>query len=385
MIVSDHGPEWVPPDRGGVTRLVEFMDKRGLKSPLTLNALQTLAALGPLLPRDITNLMRVVLRLVQYTLWETDWMAELGGRAGAAGVGLGLSLHGTGIQQLSGKAVGVASPQGQLAKLRPGELIAATDAVVEAFNKLVHKAEPPARDITNLMRVVLRLVQYTLWETDWMAELGGRAGAAGVGLGLSLHGTGIQQLSGKAVGVASPQGQLAKLRPGELIAATDAVVEAFNKLVHKAEPPAPCTDITQGLNESFHSFADRLLAAAEGSDLLEPAQGPVIIDCLQQKSHDNVKALLRAYPSTLNTPGEVIQYVLDKLKVAPLTNEGLARATVVAVGPRQQRSLQQQGLCFRCGQYGHVRAQCPCGGGQSGPPDHRKGLLKGIRGRVCSS
>ena len=291
VIVSDRGPEWVPPDPGGVTRLVEFMDKRGLKSPLTLNALQTLAALGPLLPRDITN----------------------------------------------------------------------------------------------LMRVVLRLVQYTLWETDWMAELGGRAGAAGVGLGRSLHGTGIQQLSGKAVGVASPQGQLAKLRPGELIAATDAVVEAFNKLVHKAEPPAPCTDITQGPNESFQSFADRLLAAAEGSDLLEPAQGPVIIDCLQQKSHDNVKALLRAHPSTLNTPGEVIQYVLDKLKVAPLTNEGLATATVIAVGPRQQRSLQQQGLCFRCGQYGHVRAQCPCGGGQSGPPDHRKGLLKGIRGRVCSS
>ena len=291
VIVSDRGPEWVPPDPGGVTRLVEFMDKRGLKSPLTLNALQTLAALGPLLPRDITNLMRVVLRLVQYTLWETDWMAELGGRAGATGVG-------------------------------------------------------PRR---------------------------------------SLHGTGIQRLSGKAVGVASPQGQLARLRPGELIAATDAMVEAFNKLVHKAEPPAPCTDITQGPNESFQSFADRLLAAAEGSDLLEPAQGPVIIDCLQQKSHDNVKALLRAHPSTLNTPGEVIQYVLDKLKVAHLTNEGLATAIVVAVGPRQQRSLQQQGLCFRCGQYGHVRAQCPCGGGQSGPPDHRKGLLKGIRGRVCSS
>ncbi|XP_040511753.1 uncharacterized protein LOC121108275 [Gallus gallus] len=291
VIVSDRGPEWVPPDPGGVTRLVEFMDKRGLKSPLTLNALQTLAALGPLFPRDITNLMRTVLRLVQYTLWETDWVAELGGRAGATGVG-------------------------------------------------------PHR---------------------------------------SLHGTGIQRLSGKAVGVASPQGQLARLRPGELIAATDAVVEAFNKLVHKAEPPTPCTDITQGPNESFQSFTDRLLAAAEGSDLLVPAQGPVIIDCLQQKSHDNVKALLRAGRSTLNTSGEVIQYVLDKLKVAHLTNERLVTAIVVAVGLRQQRSLQQQGLCFRYGQYGHVRAQCPCGGGQSGPPDHRKGLLKGIRGRVCSS
>ena len=72
----------------------------------------------------------------------------------------------------------------------------------------------------------------------------------------------------------------------------------------------------------------------------------MITDCLQQKLHDNVKALLRAGPSRLNTPGEVIQYVLDKLKVAHLTNEGLATGIVVAVGPRQQRSLQQQGLCF---------------------------------------
>ena len=82
-----------------------------------------------------------------------------------------------------------------------------------------------------------------------MAEMGGRARDG--------RGTRGQRLSGRAVGVASPQGQLAKLRPGELIAATDAVVEAFNKLAHKAEPPAPCTDITQGPNESFQSFADR--------------------------------------------------------------------------------------------------------------------------------
>ena len=68
MIVSDRGPEWVPPDPRGVARLVEFMDKRGLKSRLTLNALQTLASLGPLLPRDITNLVRAVLGLIQYTL-----------------------------------------------------------------------------------------------------------------------------------------------------------------------------------------------------------------------------------------------------------------------------------------------------------------------------
>ncbi|XP_040520562.2 uncharacterized protein LOC771474 [Gallus gallus] len=79
----------------------------------------------------------------------------------------------------------------------------------------------------------------------------------------------------------------------------------------------------------------------------------------------------------LNTPREIIQYILDKLKVALLTNEGLAAAIVAAVGPQQQRSLQQQGSCFRCGQYGHVRAQCPSGEGQSGPPDlWRLGLAR---------
>ena len=68
VIVSDRGPEWVPPDPSGVARLVEFMDKRGLTSPLTSNALQALAAPGLLLPRDITNLVRAVLGLIQYTL-----------------------------------------------------------------------------------------------------------------------------------------------------------------------------------------------------------------------------------------------------------------------------------------------------------------------------
>ena len=150
VIMSDRGPEWVLPDPGGVKRLMEFMDKRGLKSPLTLNALQALTAPGPLLPHDITNLVYVVLKPVQYTLWETDWMAKLEGHAGAAEAGPGRPLCGSSVQWLSGRAMGVALPQGQLANLRPGELIVATDAMVEAFNKLAHKAEPPAlwTDIT---------------------------------------------------------------------------------------------------------------------------------------------------------------------------------------------------------------------------------------------
>ena len=150
VIVSDHGPEWVPLDPKGVARLVEFVDGGGLKSCLMLNALQALTAPGPLLPHDITNLVYMVLKPVQYMLWETDWMAKLGGHAGAAEAGPGRPLCGSSVQWLSGRAMGVALPQGQLAKLRPGELIVATHAMVEAFNKLAHKAEPPAlwTDIT---------------------------------------------------------------------------------------------------------------------------------------------------------------------------------------------------------------------------------------------
>jgi len=110
VIVSDHGPEWVPLDPKGVARLVEFVDGGGLKSCLMLNALQALTAPGPLLPRDITNLMRMVFKLVQYTLWETDWMTKLRGLAGAVEGDLNHPLHGTSIQRLSGKAVGMASP-----------------------------------------------------------------------------------------------------------------------------------------------------------------------------------------------------------------------------------------------------------------------------------
>lgn len=66
VIVSDRGPEWMPLDPKSVARLVEFLDGVGLKSPLMLNALHALTAPGPLLPYDITNLMCMVLKPVQY-------------------------------------------------------------------------------------------------------------------------------------------------------------------------------------------------------------------------------------------------------------------------------------------------------------------------------
>ena len=47
----------------------------------------------------------------------------------------------------------------------------------------------------------------------------------------------------------------------------------------------------------------------------------------------NVRALLRAALGTLNTPGQIIQYV----------------------SLRHQKSLQRQGPCFQCGQYVEIK------------------------------
>nr|3G1G_A Chain A, Gag polyprotein [Rous sarcoma virus - Prague C]3G1G_B Chain B, Gag polyprotein [Rous sarcoma virus - Prague C] len=86
----------------------------------------------------------------------------------------------------------------------------------------------------------------------------------------------------------------------------------------------PWADIMQGPSESFVDFANRLIKAVEGSDLPPSARAPVIIDCFRQKSQPDIQQLIRTAPSTLTTPGEIIKYVLDRQKTAPLTDQGIA-------------------------------------------------------------
>ncbi|XP_019467603.1 uncharacterized protein LOC104917485 [Meleagris gallopavo] len=241
VVINNKGnPEWVPLDPKGITCLLDCVEKRSLNSPLTLNALEAMTSVGPLLPHNITNLMRIVLSPVQYTLWSSEWMTGLRAAIGA----------------------------------------------VESI------PDHP------------------------------------------LHESSLMRLVGMVRGMETPQRQVARLRPGELIAATDAMIQAFKRVAKGVEPVDPWTKMIQGPTESFSAFADRLLKAIQGSELLKSAQGPVIMDCLQQQSQLEVRELLRAAPQ-LSTPGEMIKYILDKQKAASLTNEGLAAAIVAAVGARQ--------------------------------------------------
>eukprot|EP00076_Gallus_gallus_P024474 XP_015146692.1 uncharacterized protein LOC107054036 [Gallus gallus] len=275
VVVSEEGgPIWVPLDPKGVARMIEAVEKKGLKSPLTMNALETLIAPGPMLPYDIENLMRMVLKPVQYMLWKEEWHTR--------------------IKQM------LITAQGDQ--------------------------------------------------------------------GNPIHGSNIQRLMGSAPGLLTPQAQVGQLRPGELIATTDAAIDAFRKLARSAEPTTPWTEIAQGPTEPFQEFADRLIKAVEGSDLPRVVHGPVILDCLYQKSSEGVQGILRTAPGRFQTPGEAIKYVLDKQKAGlSVAGEVAAAVAGVMMACRQmdQRDKDRQlGPCFKCGQLGHIRAQCRMGTGR---------------------
>ncbi|XP_072201820.1 uncharacterized protein [Excalfactoria chinensis] len=268
IVVQKKGPVWVPLEAKAVTRFIEAIEKKGLRSPMTMSTFEALMAPGPLLPYDIESLMRVVLEPVQFTVWKEEWTVQL-------------------------KAV-----------------------VAQTACDPNHPANGKEGDPkTSLMRLL---------GTD--ADLAGSA-----------------------------EKQLRLLRPGELLASTGAASTAFRNFVRKAEPVSPWSEIKQGPSETFSEFANRLIQAVEGSELPKEALSSVIKDCLKQKSHQNIRDIIRAAPDDLETPGEIIKYVLDKQQATPLPSDGLTKAWLSVMTAQNNQSKNP---CFKCGQIGHYKNQC---------------------------
>jgi len=283
VVIKTEGPAWTPLEPKLITRLADTVRTKGLRSPITMAEVEALMS-SPLLPHDVTNLMRVILGPAPYALWMDAWGVQL-------------------------------------------------QTVIAAATR-----DP-------------------------------RHPANGQGRG---ERTNLDRLKGLADGMAgNPEGQAALLRPGELVAITASALQAFREVARLAEPTDPWAEITQGPSESFVDFANRLIKAVEGSDLPPSARAPVIIDCFRQKSQPDIQQLIRAAPSTLTTPGEIIKYVLDRQKTAPLTDRGIAAAMSSAIQPlvmavvNRERDGQTgsggraRGLCYTCGSPGHYQAQCP--------------------------
>nr|AEQ38666.1 gag protein [Avian leukosis virus] len=245
VVIKTEGPAWTPLEPKLITRLADTVRTKGLRSPITMAEVEALMS-SPLLPHDVTNLMRVILGPAPYALWMDAWGVQL-------------------------------------------------QTVIAAATR-----DP-------------------------------RHPANGQGRG---ERTNLDRLKGLADGMAgNPEGQAALLRPGELVAITASALQAFREVARLAEPTDPWAEITQGPSESFVDFANRLIKAVEGSDLPPSARAPVIIDCFRQKSQPDIQQLIRAAPSTLTTPGEIIKYVLDRQKTAPLTDRGIAAAMSSAIQP----------------------------------------------------
>nr|AAA42406.1 gag-myc fusion protein [Avian myelocytomatosis virus] len=156
VVIKTEGPAWTPLEPKLITRLADTVRAKGLRSPITMAEVEALMS-SPLLPHDVTNLMRVILGPAPYALWMDAWGVQLQTVIAAAtrdprhpanGQGRG---ERTNLDRLKGLADGmVGNPQGQAALLRPGELVAITASALQAFREVARLAEPagPWADIT---------------------------------------------------------------------------------------------------------------------------------------------------------------------------------------------------------------------------------------------
>ncbi|XP_052530066.1 uncharacterized protein LOC128076442 [Tympanuchus pallidicinctus] len=148
VVMRPEGPAWIPLDSKAVTRLADLVKSKGLRSPVTMAAVEALMA-SSLLPYDVVNLMHVILEPVQYTLWHDEWDRLLEAVVAAATRDPRHPANGqrrgdrTNLARLQGRADGmVGSPEGQAAMLRAGELAAVTAAALQALRELAKVAEP---------------------------------------------------------------------------------------------------------------------------------------------------------------------------------------------------------------------------------------------------
>jgi len=160
-----------------------------------------------------------------------------------------------------------------------------------------------------------------------------------------LHSSSLQWLMGTDPTMISPQAQAQGLRAHEVITTTLAAREAIRTASRVIAKPSPWSTIKQSESESFTQFVDRLQAAVDSSALPAEAKGPVVAECLRQQCNSTTKEILRSLPAG-SSIADMIKHVAKEEHLTPIQ---------VAV-----RTIMSNVMtCFKCGQVGHIVANCP--------------------------
>ena len=143
----------------------------------------------------------------------------------------------------------------------------------------------------------------------------------------------------------TPHAQAQGLRAHEVMTTTRAAREAIRVASRVVAKPSPWSTIKQNESESFTQFVDRLQAAIDSSTLPVEAKGPVLADCLRQQCNSKAKEILRSLPAG-STIADMIKRVANEEHLAPIQ---------VAV----RTAIATMMVCSKCGQAGHIVANCP--------------------------
>ena len=178
------------------------------------------------------------------------------------------------------------------------------------------------------------------WEDNCTRQL-----AQVTGADHPLHGSSLQRLMGTDPTMITPQAQAQGLRAHEVMATTRAAREAIRTASRVIVKPSPWSTIKQNENESFTQFVDRLQAAVDSLTLPAEAKGPVVAHCLRQQCNSTTKEILRSLPVG-SSIADMIKHVTKEEHLAPI--QVAVRTAIASVM-----------TCFKCGQVGHVVANCP--------------------------